>query len=575
MLALASRIKRWRTFALSGLVLSAIGGVSCNDESATAIVVMVSTDSVVSAAVDTIEIKAVRGGVTKFSRSYRIATEAVLPGTLTLRDDGGMVDASTIRLEISGKVAATGQTRVSRRAQLAYVNGKTKLLRMPLRGDCLDVSCPTGQTCESSVCVPDDINVDTLPDAPSNPVDGIVFPSGAPLERSSAPADRASESAAISGDGRYVAFASIATNLVAGVSGGSSQIYVRDRQEKTTTLVSASDLGLSGSGDSSAPVISADGRYVAFVSSAPDLVADDSNGVPDVFVHDRLTGQTLMASVSVTGRAASGESRAPSLSSSGRFITFSSKANDLVLGDVNNAEDVFVRDMQTGVTVRVSIGGSGENAAGESSSPVISANGRYVAFASTASNVAGNDSNDASDVFVRDMQLGTTSMISVTSAGGSGAGASDQPAMSADGQIVAFRTTAPDLGSGAGAISQVIVVDRASKKIVTASGPGSGGDEASSLPAVSANGRRIAFVSLASNLVSGDSNNTSDVFLFDLDTSKVTRLSVLTSGAQSSGGCAQVALSANGEYAAFVSSADDLISGDGNGADDVFVVPLK
>jgi Tol biopolymer transport system component len=338
--------------------------------------------------------------------------------------------------------------------------------------------------------------------------------------------------------------------------------------------VSASDLGASGSGESSAPAISSDGRYVAFVSDAADLVADDNNLMSDVFVYDRLSGQISMVSLSATGRAASGSSRAPSLSSSGRFIAFSSTASDLVLGDANNAEDVFVRDMQTGVTVRVSIGRSGENAQGESIDPVISANGRYVAFASTASNIANNDSNEASDVFVRDMQLGISSMISVTSSGGSGAGASDQPAMSADAQIVAFRTTAPDISAGAGVIAQVVVVDRTSQKTVTASGASGGGDGASWLPAVSANGRRVAFVSAASNLVSGDTNGTSDVFRFELASNKLSRLSARAKGAQSTGICSEVALAANDEYAAFVSSADDLVSGDDNGSDDVFVVPL-
>jgi Tol biopolymer transport system component len=140
---------------------------------------------------------------------------------------------------------------------------------------------------------------------------------------------------------------------------------------------------------------------------------------------------------------------------------------------------------------------------------------------------------------------------------------------------VAFRTNAPDLGDGAGAVSQVVVVDRSTKKSVTVSKLNEAGDAASWLPTVSSNGREIAFVSSASNLVSGDTNGTDDVFRFELDSGKLSRLSVRANGAESAGTCSSVALSSSGDYAAFVSSADDLVSGDDNVSDDVFVTPLK
>jgi len=160
----------------------------------------------------------------------------------------------------------------------------------------------------------------------------------------------------ISADGRYVAFESFATNLVAGDNNGYLDIFVRDRQTGQTTRVSVDNSGNQGNGHSSAPSISADGRNVAFQSDATNLVAGDTNGVYDIFVHDRQTGRTTRVSVNSSGIQGNAYSDQPSISADGRHVAFESLATNLAAGETNGATDVFVHDRQTGQTTRVSVG---------------------------------------------------------------------------------------------------------------------------------------------------------------------------------------------------------------------------
>ena len=180
----------------------------------------------------------------------------------------------------------------------------------------------------------------------------------APRSASTTRATRAmppAPNSAISGDGRFVAFVSAATNLVTGDNNNAADIFVRDRQAGTTTRVSVTSTGGQANGASSDPAISADGRYVAFVSRATNLVAGDTNGVRDVFVHDRQTGATTRISVNSSENQGNAESLAPSLSADGRYVAFASSASNLVTGDTNSTSDVFVRDRQAGTTTRVSV----------------------------------------------------------------------------------------------------------------------------------------------------------------------------------------------------------------------------
>ena len=230
------------------------------------------------------------------------------------------------------------------------------------------------------------------------------------------------EKPAISADGRYVAFESGSSNLVAGDTNGFEDVFVRDLQSGTTQRVSVATGGTQGNGFSSEPAISADGRYVTFSSAASNLVPGDTNGAPDVFVRDRRSGTTQRVSVAAAGTQGNGDSGSSAIGADGRYVAFVSRASNLVPGDTNGTSDVFVRDLQLGTTQRVSVATDGTQADGASFNVAISADGRYVAFDSYASNLAPGDTNQAGDVFVRDLQSGTTQRVSVATDGSQGNG---------------------------------------------------------------------------------------------------------------------------------------------------------
>jgi len=252
--------------------------------------------------------------------------------------------------------------------------------------------------------------------------------------------------AAISADGRYVAFASSASNLVSDDTNEMKDIFVHDRINRTTTRVSIHSDGTQGNGHSFHTAISADGRYVAFTSEASTLVSDDTNGTTrDVFVHDRETGETRRVSVASDLTEGDGGSEWPSLSADGRYVTFYSSATNLVAGDTNGYSDVFLHDIQEATTVLVSAGMEGAASDNSSHYPSISADGRFVAFESWASNLAESDTNWSYDVFVRDMVKGTTTRASVSTAGVEADDGCFRPSISADGGFVVFYTDATSL----------------------------------------------------------------------------------------------------------------------------------
>ena len=326
---------------------------------------------------------------------------------------------------------------------------------------------------------------------------------------------------AISTDGRYVAFESGASTLVPFDTNNAYDVFVRDRQTGATTRVSVDSAGGQGTTNtnSSTPALSADGRYVAFVSDASNLVPNDTNDTLDIFVHDRQTGSTTRVSVDSNGGQGNGHSYLPALNADGRYVAFASWASNLVPGDTNDLGDVFVHDRQTGSTTRVSVDNAGGQSNSESFSASLSADGRYVAFGSWASNLVPNDTNDTWDIFVHDRQTGRTTRVSVDSAGEQGNG---------------------EFGS-------------------TAS------------PALSADGRYVAFVSDASNLVPNDTNDRGDIFVHDRQTGSTTRVSVDSTGGQGNEESYSSSLSADGRYVAFSSSASNLVPGDTNAAYDIFV----
>jgi Tol biopolymer transport system component len=380
--------------------------------------------------------------------------------------------------------------------------------------------------------------------------------------------------AAISADGRYVVFWSLATNLVPGDTHGSYDVFVRDRVNGTIERVSVDSAGVQGTGDSLDPSISADGRYVAFESQAPNLVPGDTNGSWDAFVHDRQSGTTERLSVDSGGVQGNNNSFDPCISADDRYVAFYSSATNLVSGDTNEVFDIFVRDRQGGTTERVSVDSSGVQADGESEVPSISADGRYVAFQSLATNLVPGDTNGSWDIFVRDRQGGTTERVSVDSTGGQGDGNSYYPAISADGRYVAFYSLATKLVPGdKNRSADVFVHDRqrGTTERVSVDSSGTQGDGESRNPWISADGRYVAFESLATNLVPGDTNGIRDVFVRDRRSGTTERASVDSGGGQGNGDSGTPSISADGRYVAFHSFADNLVPGDTAGVYDVFI----
>ncbi len=378
----------------------------------------------------------------------------------------------------------------------------------------------------------------------------------------------------ISGDGRYVVFTSPATNLVAGDVNGKTDVFLRDRQNATTTIVSVAAGGVQANADCDSPCISPDGRFVAFRSVASNLVAGDTNGVSDVFVRDLQANTIQRASLATGGSEANGGSYAPAITPDGRYVAFTSDATNLAAGDTNFARDVFVHDFQTNATVRASLSATGQQPNNGCYEPIgISADGRFALFHSGASNLVAGDTNGTEDVFVRDLQAGTTEIESVGQGSTPSNNASYSCAISPDARYVLLASYASNLVAGdTNGFMDVFVRDRQSGTTARASiaTNGAQGDQATTFTAaISADGNRVVFASSATTLFPGDGNGVMDVFLRDFHVGATT---IVSSVSQSADGKSAVpVVSADGNLVAFQSTADDLVPGDGNFESDVFV----
>jgi hypothetical protein len=374
----------------------------------------------------------------------------------------------------------------------------------------------------------------------------------------------------ISGDGRFVAFASEASNLVTGDTNGAGDIFVHDRHTGATTRISVDSSGAQANGGSDYPFISNDSRYVAFYSDASNLVSGDTNGIGDIFVHDRQTGATTRISVDSSGNEANGENADAfvAISGDGRYVAFASEATNLVSGDTNDVRDIFVHDRQTGQTTRVSVDSSGAQANNSSGAPSISNDGRYVAFSSGATNLVGNDTNGKGDVFVHDRQTGSTTLVSVNSSGEQADGGGGSPDISGDGRYVVFLSKSNNLAPGADEYDALVYVhDRQTGQTTLASVYSDGYIMVTGIldqPTISSNGRFVAF----SFYDKGNNNGILNIWVRDLQTSTSIEIEY---GNESSHGSS---LSADGSVVAFWSGASNLVSGDTNNAPDIFVHEL-
>ena len=315
----------------------------------------------------------------------------------------------------------------------------------------------------------------------------------------------------ISADGQHVAFLSWATNL-AGAGGAQTQVYLRNRLDQSTQRVSVSSAEVSGDNNSFHPSVSANGRYVAFESYATNLVSGDTNGTDDVFARDTVAGKTVRVSVKSDGTQADLAAEEPSISDDGRFVAFET-LSALVASDTNGAVDVYVWDRVTGSTSPVSVTSAGAFVPGQSRSAAISGDGTKVAFWSDASSLVSGDTNAREDVFVRDLSAGTTVRVSLGAGGVQANGGSRAPSMSTDGAKVTFYSHATNLvADDTNGVSDVFVVTPATGAIRRASVTSDQSNSYSLDSEISGNGLVVVFYSNASNLVAGDTNGVSEVF---------------------------------------------------------------
>ena len=384
-----------------------------------------------------------------------------------------------------------------------------------------------------------------------------------------------SDGPSLSGDGRLVAFSSMSNNLVPGDRNGKSDVFVRDLKTHKTTLVSVNSDGAQGDRSSLGPKISRDGRFVAFSSLATNLVAHDGNGQKDVFVHDLKSHETILVSISSEGRQGNGASSAPVISADGKDVAFKSSAGNLTAGDGNERPDVFVRQRDSHRTLRVSVGPAGAEATAGSLQPAISADGQRIAFTSIAKNLVPGDENGSTDVFVRDLRTNTTTLVSASSSGEQGNGGSRTPAISADGRFVAFESYTGNLVAGDNNhLADVFLRDlkTGTTTRISESPSGRGANDYPHHPGgVSAHGEYVVFVSRARNLVPHDTNAAFDAFIRDVANHETRRISVSTAGVQGNAKSFAATISADGRIAGFMSRASNLVPGDTNGRPDVFV----
>jgi len=386
-----------------------------------------------------------------------------------------------------------------------------------------------------------------------------------------------SDFSSISSNGAIVAFRSLSSTLVGGDTNGFRDAFCRGRLTTQTEIVSVDSSEHLGDEASGPQFASVDGSLIVFSSDANNLVPGDTYGQTDVFVRDRVAGTTQRVSVSSGGAQGDGPSTYGTISADGRYVAFQSSATNLVSGDTNGVGDIFVRDRLGGITVLISRGGGATPSNGWSEAPAISADGNYVVFASGATNLINGDTNGFWDVFRCFTLGGGNERISVVPGlhGLQGNGNSLFPSISADGSCIAFYSLATNLTfmGDTNGVADILCRDMSATMIelVSRDAGGTAGNGASGAPSISADGIYVAFESTATNLVPGDTNGIQDIFVRNRVLGTTERVSVDTSGVQGNARSAWPSISGDGRFVAFESDSDNLVAGDTNLNTDIFV----
>lgn len=395
----------------------------------------------------------------------------------------------------------------------------------------------------------------------------------------------------VSGNGRYVAFSSDANNLVNGDNNGVTDVYIRDLELNITECVSLSSSG--GIMGGYTPSISGDGRFVTFTSMGSGLSSSQ------IFLRDRFLNITRMISLNNNGDLAGGDCSDSTMSGDGRFVAFTSWASNLVTGDSNGLGDVFIRDLILNTTKLVSVSANGQQGNVESYSPSISFNGQFIAFASSANNLVNNDNNDIQDIFVKDLVSGVIKIVSLNSRGEQANRYSSAPSISNDGSRVVFSSRADNLVAGDNNNQRDVFVRDLVYNITKRVSESSLGEEVlmeSSNPVISGNGRYVVFesgsrppeVSAASpghgwlysepknqtsqvfSLVPGDIIDSKDIFVKDLFTGDIHKISWSLNGSEANSDSYDPSVNYNGSVVSFTSWASDMTNNDYNDLGDIF-----
>lgn len=354
-----------------------------------------------------------------------------------------------------------------------------------------------------------------------------------------------------------------------------------------TERVNLTSSGGQSVGEALEPNISQDGRFVSFMTSSSDIVANDTNNKTDIFVRDRKLGTTVRANLTSAGGELSWVVSGYKMSANGRFIIFSSSGSGIVPGDTNGKQDMFLRDLKNNTTEMVSLASTGA-LPNDSTRDVadISADGRYVVFSSYATNLVPNDVNSNQDVFIRDRKLGTTTMLSKSDGGTLGNDFSTNASISCDGSYVTFISGASNLvNNDTNGKVDVFLVDRVADNSVSNLTVNANGDSwLGGYADISCNGETVVFGSEASNLVVNDTNNARDLFVYNMIDGTFERVNVDPAGNETvyipnpNNGVRPVStnsLDYSGRYVVFSGLTTTFVSGDTNSANDIFLRDLR
>lgn len=378
--------------------------------------------------------------------------------------------------------------------------------------------------------------------------------------------------------GRYVVFSSQATNLVDNDTNNATDIFVKDTENGTIERVSVSSDGTQGDGDSNWPSISSDGKYVCFHSDATNLVTGDNNSSKDVFVHNRETGETICVSLNSSNETANGSSLNGKISYDGKYVAFHSNASD-IHADANSFHQIYRYDMSSKTLILVSKNTGGTGAAdAHCYYPFISQDGRFIAYQSAATNLVTGDGNGLQDVFLYDADSGTNERVSIATDDTEGNAASSRGVPSMDGRYVSFYSEATNLVSGdTNGNLDVFLRDRQLNTTIRVS-KSSGGDEGnddSRTNWTSPDGAYVFFESTATNLISGDTNGFSDIFIYDVGAGQVIDVVTKSTNGLGNGDSYQPHCNSDGSIVSFSSKADNLVDNDNDGNEDAFVKKWK